>query len=127
MDHVVAALCAALDSGDDVALLPLADRLEELGDSLAVGVRECAVVGCQPTGIGWQYGDRRWMWSRGDEETVAHEDTLRPELFARLADGRHSHFGREIIGGGGGLAWVPIRLYPSRSAAFLDLAAALSE
>ncbi len=39
--HDIAALCAAIDDGDDSALPILADALEEAGDPRAGGLRKC--------------------------------------------------------------------------------------
>lgn len=86
----IAALCAAIDAGDDTAVSPLADAMEEAGDPRAAGLRlrHRSELKRSPKGT--------WYW-------------LPPSW---------------------GSDWIPERLrygHPSRSAAFLALAEALTE
>jgi hypothetical protein len=117
----VLSLLAAIDDDDDSALPILADALEEAGDVRAEGVRWVTDLDVEPTSV---TPPQRWLWVRGDEQTVARCDTLVPVIFDRLTGGEERLLPRGIIGG---LAarLVPDREYPSRSAAFMALAEAL--
>jgi hypothetical protein len=57
----ISALCHALDEGDDSALLPLADALEEAGDPQAAGLLAPAPRGDRNTGPPrWRPPGRGW-------------------------------------------------------------------
>lgn len=104
-DCVFAALCAALDAGDDTALPILADALEEADSPLSAGLRAIP-----PDARPLHSLDRTWRWfSAGwwedDRSTVAEA------VFNRLPAGSP------------GATW---RDYPTRSAAFLAIAEALT-
>lgn len=121
----ITVLCAAIDAGDESALLPLADVLEEAGEGGGYG---------SPCGRPWAL---RWMrrgyyrpmrsndefatrygWMEVPETEIAcgQQGTLHPGLTSRLQ-------GCVVeTGSRGELVYV----YPTRSAAFLALAEALS-
>ncbi len=63
----LAPLPAALDAGDDTALGPLADVLEEMGDARAAGLRRpmfmiLGTEGTYPPNQWWAYEGRRGSW-----------------------------------------------------------------
>jgi hypothetical protein len=123
----IAALCAALDAGDDSALYALADALEEAGDPRAAGLRAVRLspAACHlPRGDGarcyWQPGpinpaDPCW----GGVPPPPH--AVPRDLFARLLANPHLGVARHAGG------WPVQVYYPSRSAAYLALAEALAE
>ena len=109
----IAALCAAIDQGDDVAQLPLADALEEQGDDRATGLRPSPEWYAMPGAPERIHG--MWGWCLGGGHDPAEYPSWVPsQLFRRIA-------GRPHIGAYGA-QWV---LFPSRSAAYLALAAAM--
>ena len=108
----IAMLCRVIDAGDDSALAPLADALEEAGDARAAGLRRTEKHLPRP------YGPRYWCWlaASGCERVNAQPDdadVLDDDLFARLRD-----------------VWSPVphhAVYDTRSEALLALAEALTE
>lgn len=133
-DHDLVALCAAIDAGDDSALPVLADLLEERGDPRAVGLRrfahrpatdpECAPDGrhesrCVPSGTKNYRGDGVVWWRASPGRPSSH--SLVADVFDRLKGGTtlgHRHNRASCYG--------ERRMYPTRSAALLALAAALA-
>lgn len=109
----VRALCAALDAGDDLALPVLADALEECSeDRLASGLRQ---LGGQPNRRQCRpaiWGEQGFVMACGYDGS----GWARPELYSRLAGGQDG-----LVHG-----TYPARFYPTRSAAYLALAAALT-
>lgn len=99
MDRNFTAICAAIDDGDDAALLPLADWLEEQGDPRADALRQTLP---RP----YVNGLKRAWWTR-----------LRLGSLACI----HAQIPCEERRGEGTL------VYPTRSAAYLALAEALTE
>jgi hypothetical protein len=108
----LAALCAALDAGDDSVLPVLADALDDADDPAAGGLRR---VGARRprhwTSLGQQeyhwYSDRR---GEGSADEVAHETFV-----LLLPPGERDGASYTKAG------------YPTRSAALLALAVALAE
>lgn len=114
--HDIAALCAAIDAGDDSALPVLADALEEAGDGRAKGLRDILWYGdIMPIRRNGLYAETLWAWepTRGRGPHLPHR--VRRSWFDRLpplnAPGR---------------VQAPAMTYPTRSAAYLALAAALA-
>lgn len=123
----IAGLCAAIDGGDYTALLPLADALEEAGDRRAEVVRlfatkRGALKPRRQERPDWA-GGFMWGWWPAipnspprdvDGRYLNREAAVPAEVFSRLRcnilPGLLSH----------------CRYYPSRSAAWLALAAAWS-
>lgn len=58
----ILALCAVIDAGDDSALLPLADAMEEIGDPLATGLRKAACSGYRPRLL--ISGEYQWLYAK---------------------------------------------------------------
>ncbi len=112
----IAALCAAIDAGDDAVLPILADALEEAGDALAVGLRLAAeyagLLGCNDPDSRRQ---PEWGWYDIDFADSSTEDAL----WCRLWHAAPCH----ILGSEGDASMT---LHPTRSLAFLALAEALS-
>lgn len=110
-----AALCAAIDAGDDGALLPLADWLEETGDPRAAGMRRASAFRAGHW-LGLKDGPAHWCSLGSNPQRSGLDD----EVFDRLAGGevhvteqrRYEQFRQ--------------RVYPSRSAAYLALEEALT-
>lgn len=108
-----AALCAAIDAGDDTALGPLADCLEELGDPRAAGLRARNPYLAPRKGE----GGAKWGWERYSAPRHTSPFRYLPRtVFERLPP-------LSVIGRKG----TPALWYPTRSAAYLALAAALIE
>lgn len=117
------ALLRVIDAGDDGAILPLADLLEEAGDGRAAGLRR---VGrrlprrVKTLTVNWSgrrpVNAEKWQWEppplRGAGPLPHH---LPRAVFDRLPP-------LDVPGRKGS----PSMLYPTRSAAFLALAAALA-
>ena len=113
----ITALLAAIDAGDDSALLPLADALEEAGDARAAGVRRVGDRRPSPSRDGLCDSDWEWRLSAIVPLSAERRDTLLLSHFDSLAGGRRSHY----IGQAG-------RAYPTLSAAYLvPLASARSD
>ncbi len=105
------AICVAIDGGDDVAILILADALEEAGDQRWLGLRTVVTTGNRPA----IYYDNTAAWTRD----VGAECCVGVEVFIHLppgVDGCLPHATHVA----GNTVW-----YPTRSAAYLALAAAL--
>lgn len=109
-------LLAALDAGDDGALLPLADMLEECGDPRAAGLRRhlagptCRAVPARVLLVPGKV--MRWGWQHG--YSTRHAVGADPwESLVRA--------------GGADYRWGDWLVYPSRSAALLALAEALAD
>ncbi len=116
----LARLLAALDDGDDSMLPIVADLLEEAGDQRAVGLRRVAgwhaYTGFQPhlreAPVAGEPRIWGWIPNLPGNEKYAY-GLLKPAVFSRLRDN----------------VWPGIpegRYYPTRSAAYLALAAALT-
>ena len=107
----IATLCAAIDQGDDTALMPLADALEEAGDTRAAGLRTI--------------GDERpCKWASAWEEYDWTESTRFPRpLIEKMtrATGLLRAFFHENAAGR-----FLIARFATRSTAFLALAEALA-
>lgn len=120
LDRDAAALCAAVDAGDDGALPYLADALEEEGNPRAAGLRACAFLGWRPRASTNKH-HTLWHWDRweGDGRGVFDggsyhpTSTLAPEQLARLPGVQTRSQRRQD--------------HLTRSAAFLALALALTE
>ena len=103
-------LCAAIDSGDDSALMPLSDALEEAGDKRAEGLRWAVMHEKLPgrrdvvpfTRRRCLYR-QRWQWTRWNPGWTP-TDGLESAVFMRLKRPQRKNL------------WAG---YPSRSAAFL--------
>lgn len=128
MTPTIAALCAALDAGDDPVLPILADALEEAGDPRAAGLRRC--VGRSPARMG---GGLWWIWTptpvpgpggheawearlkgvMAEPSWISEEELWRLRKVAAARPGVR-HCGRSGV------------LCDARSAAFLALAATLT-
>lgn len=117
--HDYAALCAAIDDGDDIALLALADLLEESDNPLAAAVRliaERAItdpVHCTPDRIG-RAGWCRW-WNANLFGVGGPRHALASVVFDRVA----------VAAG-----WNPASgqaVFETRSAAYLAVAKILTE
>lgn len=107
----LSALLAALDAGDDSVLGPLADALEEAGDARARGFRFAACKICsRPKKAG---GVWEWVGNWVGDGFESHRHTISLTTFYRLR--------------GEDKAGQYTRAYRTRSAAFLALAAALSD
>ncbi len=133
-----AALCAAIDAGDDTALAPLADALEEAGDGRAAGLRRLddpSILldngAARPTSSasGWSWWlrvtqmdvpqyRREIGWSIA---IVLGRHSLPPAVFDRLIGGELTVWD-DVYG-----ATHKSRTYLRRSAAYLALAEALTE
>ncbi len=105
------ALLAAVDARDNVAALALADLLEEAGRNDEAAAWRLATA-YSPVGeahIGWG----RFGWGCEGDRYWRHQDRalLPPAIFAALR--------------GGTMNGIGLRLYPCRSAAFVDLVATL--
>lgn len=116
-DTTIAALCAAIDAGDDTALGPLADALEEQGDPRAAGLRVVAGRGKRPA---YQWGGRCRWYAAQAPAYPAPEASLSPwavsvAAFRRLAGGEAPPDTER--------GWVE---YGSPLSAYLALAAALA-
>lgn len=113
----IAALCAAVDAGDDAVLPILADALEEAGDGRAAKLRLAPHL-YRPLAV-WR-GEHEWAWVCGSEGLGGcwSGETGRT-LFRRLKGGR-------LIPRGGAYRRAE-RVYPTRSAAYLALSLALTE
>lgn len=105
----LAALCAAIDAGDDSALLPLTDLLEEIGDPRAAVLRG-SLPHEQPL--------------RGPNSWVIESRFLPRRVWGRLGGG--SGVTNNLPEPDGGHPGGLIRHYPTRSAAYLALAEALT-
>jgi hypothetical protein len=127
LEQSIAGLCAAIDAGDDSVLPILADALEDAGDPRADGLR--LVGDRQPERNTWianidadaplQEGSPLWLWRRTRplRARAGHPERLAPRLFERLphpASNYVAQLGRDHV-----------RPYPTRSAAYLALGAAL--
>ncbi len=112
-------LCAAIDAGDDSAILPLADALEEAGDVRAAGLRQFASSGRKPSD-GWGNGSRsRWYLCNGVSEMHSQKyHAIAAPVYRRVEVGETWARSGHVIAGEY-LEW------DSRSAAILALAEAL--
>ena len=134
------ALLAAIDAGDDLALLALADLMEGHDDPRAAELRAIAIPRYEPYSY-WPAGTiiggvatirpslasehpgekspwKSWAWWTDLDGCHEHRDSasgVRADVYRRLPGGVETthHRGRR-------------RVYPTRSAAFLALAEALS-
>lgn len=113
----ITALCAALDAGDDSALGPLADALEEAGDPRAAGMPP-AIDAWRDTRPDWNDGpdETRWGWWEECDDSHAggwaqYAILTRSEFAALPGQESRPHW----------------KGYPSRSAAYLALAEALAK
>lgn len=115
----ILALCAAIDAGDDTALLALADALEEAGDPRAAGLR--SVGDRWPADI--RYGGPAWAFWGGSpspsRDNAWHDSHLPAWQIGRMLRAV-GHAGEAMHTG------VGVR-YPTLSAAFLALAEALTD
>ena len=111
----IAALRAVVDAGDDTALLPLADALEEAGrDEEAIRLRLIASSGKRPDGVEW-HGPLTG-WTRGGKAGNEPAHAINPGDLKNLLPGNtawHDNTGLYCVS------------FPTRSAAYLALAAAL--
>lgn len=122
----MAVLCAAIDAGDDSALLALADWLEGQGDGMATGLR--GIGDRRPGNIGPRAFGGRDQWAWWDGATRHSRAHLGRTLWRRLSktwDG---------LAGGRPEYQIPAdkrmgrrSVYPTRSAAILALATALAQ
>jgi|ERR1700733_1332669 len=121
LTHALAAITAAVDAGDDSPLTDgvWADLLEETGDSRAAGLRR-AVAYAQAhadAASGWGKASSGYGW----RQTASNSWTgaVEPRIFDRLPEPEEPGF-RHI--------WndVDMVIYPTKTAAFLALAAALT-
>lgn len=107
----LAALTAAIDAGDDIALPMLADVLEEMGDARAAGLRR---VGNRSPGWERHAVGRLHWWQRAPSKRYLRIlCTVPAKTFARLQTEPKYVAGE-------------LRYYRARTAAFLALAAALT-
>ncbi len=102
----VAVLRAVIDAGDDSALTALADALEETGDARAAGVR--LIDGQKPDEL---YDESGWVWL----SQPGCPTGLSQRVFGGLVEDEEERRNDQE------------RIYPTRSAAFLALAEALTE
>jgi len=111
----ITGLLAAIDAGDDALLPILADALEDVADARAAGLR---LISDRRPHVGLSTGDGGVLWSRGCvyARVFAPRSQLPDAVYDRLKGGR---IRRRID-------W-PTRLYPTRTAAYFTLAAALTE
>lgn len=84
-DH--AHLLAALDTGDDGAILPLADALEEAGDRRATGLRLAATCPKPVMAYCWGDGPRHGWWA----PWTGYAPALPKRVFAAMTDGDRDH------------------------------------
>lgn len=107
------ALCAAIDAGDDSALPILADALEEAGDARHAGLRRVPLTPRKEC-------DGRYVWwadHRGtDWDTRIVRDAIPRAVWERLEGGEETCRNHS----------PPGMSFPTRSAAYLALAEALS-
>lgn len=103
-------LCAAIDAGDDTALLALADAMEEGGDGRMVGVRKAILCGYVPMIYSWC---REGNYPTYTGFTPSPGSIVPAKVWDRLTGWRSRN---------GSLT----ACYYSRSAAFLALAEALA-
>lgn len=113
------ALCAAIDGGDDTALPILADWLEEAGDARAAGMRLAGRHRPQllhPPFL--RSASDLYCWLPPDERPDRNllPCVLPAHVYARLMPPATSRLSHRVLA----------RAYPTRSAAFLALAEALS-
>ena len=85
-------LCAAIDAGDDSAILILADALEEKGDPRAAGLR--LVGDRRPFRPYSPSGKTRWEWLHEG----AHGGAVGIEMIRRMAKGTDQEEAAEIWG-----------------------------
>ena len=112
LTHDIRALLAAIDAGDDTALGPLSDALEESGEKLAAGLRRIEAGRDGPDLNTDCPADRCWGWYAEAELMGVHP--LDDAVWDRLSRAR------PVVEGG----WVG---YPTRSAAFLARGGAATE
>jgi hypothetical protein len=108
----IAALMQAIDDGDDSALPILADALDEAGDPRAAGLRRIPWIALPLCSV------QGWTWEKIRPRRAQLPHHLPESWFFRLK--------------GGGRTKAPWGLsapktYPTRSSAYLALAAALTE
>lgn len=111
----IAALCRAIDDGDDACLPILADALEEAGDARMLMVRAVTTASDPwnwPAKPRWFVGAEKGEVGWKPYPAGLTGCTLSSEIFSRLRGGREIESGR---------------VYPTRSAAFLALAEALAD
>lgn len=116
----VAALLWAIDDGDDSALPILADALEEAGDARGQGLRGVSV---DPFfgGPNRRDGAEGWFFARGAGLLAGHCEPTFDRLAGELVEMD------TLAKDGSAHERHPCRRYPTRSAAFLALAQALTE
>lgn len=130
----IAACRAAVDAGDDTGLLGWADALEESGqDGLAAGLRESMRRGYRPAPA---TGDK-WLWLRPDTKVSRRPYNAVPPQSLGVAQwavplpSNYRHLGTpgqsELLFVDGIMTTVHAKAYPSRSAAYLALAQALTQ
>ncbi len=109
----IAHLMAAIDAGDDTALPALADALEEAGSPMAEGLREAVTTAAVSPA-----GPAPYSWHA--LASVARGRTVGERLLATLPEDWHD---RMRARHGNVANWSG---YPTRSAAYLALAEALT-
>jgi len=140
-DTTYASLCSAIDDGDDTALPALADWLEERGDPRAEGMRLITGLSAMPTERDRILPDGRPEYRIVGHESVADDGYVWWERYDPIEDPRGSldykTFGRlRWVEGAKRIGSTPSTfsrkhrsrwLYPTRHAAILALAAALTQ
>lgn len=123
----IAALCAAIDAGDDGALPILADALEGAGDPRAAGLRRIMAFGrlLAPRRLGGNVSaEHRWHWREMLGEPILPHDLRRDHWQGAWCAGLHAANDYFAVTG----RRRENRLYyPTRIAAYLALAAAMSD
>lgn len=138
----IAALCAAIDQGDDEALPALADAMEDAGDPRAAAIRRMTAHGprwerdyrpakCEADRTHARRNGRDgWGWLSDEYMTPGGVMSARVDVavYRRLAGRGCTPFARH--GGPDNVAFlhsVRAKVYPTRSAAYLALAEALAK
>ena len=121
-DSVVCSLCEAIDSGEDATLQVLADRLEEMGDAYAWGIRAIIVMGYVPRrrSVSDHLASPEWLAVDGVPTKPYH--LSRPVI---LFMARHCGGSPFIADQYADDAQTLAVLFPRRSLAFFALAKAL--
>lgn len=133
----MSAMCLAIDDGDDSALPDLADALEEAGDKRAEGLRRICPDSrfrclAWPARFVFHGPSRRWSWGWIDGSHPPHGADASTFFRSQLAESIY----RRLLGRSASHTFAPsasaytasrAKVYPTRSAAYLALAAALAE